>query len=125
MKIKLNTVLTANAIFRNIIDNDTENKIDSVFKFKLLTMLKEMSNSVTTFEEIRNEKIKEYGTIDDESGQYQIDQKSEDFKKFNDELLNLVDEEVEINISKIKLNDAIKYGLNSYTLQNILDIIEP
>lgn len=125
MKIKLNTILVANAIFRNIIDNDTDNKIDSTFKFKLLTMLKDMSNSVSAFEEIRNEKIKEYGAINEENGQYYIDEKSDNVKKFNEELLKLVDEEVDININKIKINDAIKYGLNSYTMQNLIEIIEP
>lgn len=125
MKIKLNTVLTANTIFRNIIDNDKDNTIDSVFKFKLLSMLKEMTNAVTTFEEVRNEKIQKYGSLDKETGQYKIDENSENFKKINEELLELVNEEVDVNISKIKLDDAIRNGLNSYLLQNLIEIIEP
>ena len=56
MKIKLGTVLDLNAMLKAIIDN-TELKIDSLLKFKLLGILKNIEIPVNNFETIRNENI--------------------------------------------------------------------
>ena len=58
MKIKLGIVLDLNAMLKVIIDN-TELKIDSLLKFKLLGILKNIEIPVNNFETIRNEKIRE------------------------------------------------------------------
>ena len=58
MKIKLGIVLELNNMLKAIIDN-TELKIDSLLKFKLLGMLKNREIPVNNFEAVRNEKIRE------------------------------------------------------------------
>ena len=60
MKIKLGNVLEINNVLKSIIDN-TELKIDALFKFKLLGIMKSFEIPIANFEIIRNEKIKEYG----------------------------------------------------------------
>ena len=64
MKIKLGIVLDLNAMLKAIIDN-TELKIDSLLKFKLLGILKNIEIPVNNFEAVRNEKIREYGKEND------------------------------------------------------------
>ena len=59
MTIKLATVLQLNNLLKSIIDN-TELKIDSLFKFRLLGIMKNIENPVNNFETIRNYKIREY-----------------------------------------------------------------
>ena len=55
MKIKLGNILEINNVLKQIIDN-TELKIDALFKFKLLGIMKSFEMPVANFDAIRNEK---------------------------------------------------------------------
>ena len=66
MKIKLKDILQINNILKAIIEN-SEIKIDPLFKFKLLGILKNIEIPIMNFETIRNEKIREYGKENEKS----------------------------------------------------------
>ena len=66
--MKLKEILNLNQVIKLIIDNK-ELKIDSLLKFRLLGILKDIEPSVSNFEIIRNENIREFGQpVNDENG---------------------------------------------------------
>ena len=100
MKIKLKDILQLNNILKAIIDNN-ELKIDPLFKFKLLGILKNIETPIMNFETIRNEKIMEYGT-ETKNGNVQIPKEdAEAIKKYNDSLFEVLDSDVAINVEKL------------------------
>lgn len=123
MKIKLATVLQLNNLLKSIIDN-TELKIDSLFKFRLLGIMKNIENPVNNFETIRNDKIREYGK-EDEEGNIGISKEDVDaLKKFTEDMDKIVDSDVEINIQKLKASDVFDKGLPADYLVGLYPIIE-
>ena len=123
MKLKLGEVLNLNQILKIIID-DSDSKIDSLLKFKLLGIMKSIEPLVQNFEIIRNEKINEYGEPTDD-GRVQISVENKDaIKKFNEDINKLASEEVSINITKFKPSDIFDKGLKSEYLVNLYPIIE-
>lgn len=121
MKLKLGEVLNLNQILKIIID-DSDSKIDSLLKFKLLGIMKSIEPLVQNFEIIRNEKINEYGEQTDD-GRMQIKDK-EAIQKFSEDINKLANEEVTINITKFKPNDVFDKGLKSEYLVSLYPIIE-
>ena len=127
MKIKLGNVLEINNVLKAIIDN-TELKIDALFKFKLLGIMKNFEIPIANFEVIRNEKIKEYGKeTEDENGNKSIgidvDDK-ETIAKFSEDINKVIDSEVEVNIEKLKAIDVFDKGLPTEYLVKLYPIIE-
>lgn len=123
MTIKLATVLQLNNLLKSIIDN-TELKIDSLFKFRLLGIMKNIENPVNNFETIRNDKIREYGK-EDEEGNIGISKEDVDaLKKFTEDMDKIVDSDVEINIQKLKASDVFDKGLPADYLVGLYPIIE-
>ena len=123
MTIKLATVLQLNNLLKSIIDN-TELKIDSLFKFRLLGIMKNIENPVNNFETIRNDKIREYGK-EDEEGNIGISKEDVDaLKKFTEDMDKIVDSDVEINIQRLKASDVFDKGLPADYLVGLYPIIE-
>lgn len=123
MKIKLGEVMNLNQTLKSIID-DNNTKMDSLFKFKLLGIMKSLENHVSNFEIIRNEKIMEYGT-ETENGNIQIPKDdSEAIKKFNDSLLEVLNSDVDITIEKLKSADVFNKGVKAEYLMGLYPIIE-
>ena len=123
MKIKLGTVLDLNAMLKAIIDN-TELKIDSLLKFKLLGILKNIEIPVNNFEAVRNEKIREYGKENDEGNIGISADDTESMEKFTNDLNEVVNSEVEVNIQKLKAVDVFDKGLPAEYLVGLYSIIE-
>ena len=123
MKIKLETVLDLNAMLKAIIDN-TELKIDSLLKFKLLGILKNIEIPVNNFEAIRNEKIREYGKENDEGNIGISADDKESMEKFTNDLNEVINSEVEVNIQKLKATDVFDKGLPAEYLVGLYSIIE-
>ena len=125
--MKLKDILSINQILKIIIDN-SELNIDTLLKFKLLGIMKNIEILVNNFEIIRNEKIKEYGKeIEDENGNkttgIDINDK-ESMDKFSNDLNKILDSEVEINIQKLKPFDVFDKGLPAEYLVGLYPIIE-
>ena len=127
MKIKLGNVLEINNVLKSIIDN-TELKIDALFKFKLLGIMKSFEIPIANFEVIRNEKIKEYGKeTEDENGNKSIGIGVDDkdaIAKFSEDINKVIDSEVDINIEKLKAIDVFDKGLPTEYLVKLYPIIE-
>lgn len=127
MKIKLGNVLEINNVLKSIIDN-TELKIDALFKFKLLGIMKNIEVPIENFEVIRNEKIKEYGKeLEDENGNKSIGIDANDkdaIAKFSKDINKVIDSEVEVNIEKLKAIDVFDKGLPTEYLVKLYPIIE-
>ena len=127
MKIKLGNVLEINNVLKSIIDN-TELKIDALFKFKLLGIMKNIEVPIANFEVIRNEKIKEYGKeLEDENGNKSIGIDANDkdaITKFSKDINKVIDSEVDVNIEKLKAIDVFDKGLPTEYLVKLYPIIE-
>ena len=127
MKIKLGNVLEINNVLKSIIDN-TELKIDALFKFKLLGIMKNIEVPIANFEVIRNEKIKEYGKeLEDENGNKSIGIDANDkdaIIKFSEDINKVIESEVDINIEKLKAIDVFDKGLPTEYLVKLYPIIE-
>ena len=127
MKIKLGNILEINNVLKQIIDN-TELKIDALFKFKLLGIMKNIEVPIANFEVIRNEKIKEYGKeLEDENGNKSIGIDANDkdaIAKFSKDINKVIDSEVEVNIEKLKAIDVFDKGLSTEYLVKLYPIIE-
>jgi hypothetical protein len=122
INMKLADVLTLNRTLKSIIDNN--DKVEALFKFKLLGIMKSIENYVANFEVIRNEKINEYGTKT-EDGQVTIppDDK-ETIKKFNDDMLKIIESEVTVNITKLNVKEVFDNIHSSEYLIGLYPIIE-
>lgn len=124
IKMKLAEAINLNAILKTIIDDDANKKMDALFKFRLLGIMKSLESNVKNFETIRNEKIKEYGTTDDE-GNVKIDQNDiELLKKFSDSLNAVLLSNITISIEKLKVKDIFDKGVSSEYLVGLYGIIE-
>ena len=127
MKIKLGNILEINNVLKSIIDN-TELKIDALFKFKLLGIMKSFEIPIANFEVIRNDKIKEYGKeLEDENGNTSIGIDANDkdaITKFSKDINKVIDSEVDVNIEKLKAIDVFDKGLPTEYLVKLYPIIE-
>ena len=127
MKIKLGNILEINNVLKSIIDN-TELKIDALFKFKLLGIMKSFETPIANFEVIRNNKIKEYGKeLEDENGNKSIGIDANDkdaIAKFSKDINKVIESEVEVNIEKLKAIDVFDKGLPTEYLVKLYPIIE-
>ena len=127
MKIKLGNILEINNVLKQIIDN-TELKIDALFKFKLLGIMKSFEIPIANFEVIRNEKIREYGKeLEDENGNKSIGIDANDKEivdKFSEDINKVIESEVDVNINKLKSIDVFDKGLPADYLVRLYPIIE-
>ena len=127
MKIKLGNILEINNVLKSIIDN-TELKIDALFKFKLLGIMKSFEVPIANFNVIRDEKIKEYGKeLEDENGNKSIGIDANDkdaIVKFSEDINKVIESEVDVNIEKLKAIDVFDKGLPTEYLVKLYPIIE-
>ena len=127
MRIKLGNILEINNVLKSIIDN-TELKIDALFKFKLLGIMKSFEIPIANFEVIRNDKIKEYGKeLEDENGNKSIGIDTDDKEtvdKFSKDINKVIESEVYVNINKLKSVDVFDKGLPADYLVILYPIIE-
>ena len=125
--MRLKDILNINQILQLIIDN-SELNIDTLLKFKLLGIMKNIEVLVNNFEIIKNEKIREYGKeTEDKNGNKTIGidiNDKECMKKFSDDLNKILDSNVEINIQKLKPSDVFDKGLPAEYLVGLYTIIE-
>ena len=123
MTVKLATVLDLNNLLKTIIDN-TELKIDSLLKFKLLGILKNIEIPVNNFEVVRNEKIREYGKENDEGNIGISADDTESMEKFTKDMNEVINSDVEVNIQKLKAVDVFDKGLPADYVVGLYPIIE-
>ncbi len=121
--LTLGEVLNLNQTLKAIID-DNKAKVDSLFKFKLLGIMKSAETHVANFETIRNEKIMEYGK-EAEDGSIQIPKEDKDaVKQFNDSLIQIINSQVTVNIDRLKAADVFNKGVKAEHLIGLYPIME-
>lgn len=126
--MKLKKILNLNQVIKSIIDN-RELKIDSLLKFRLLGIMKDIEPSIVNFETIRNENIREFGQpVNDEKGNiisYEIPQDDEvSVNKFRESLEELLNTDVQITVHKLRVSDVFDKGLPAEYLVGLYSIIE-
>lgn len=122
-KLKFGDVLNLNQTLKLIID-DNETKVEPLFKFKLLGIMKSIENYVNNFELIRNEKIMEYGTKTDDGNIQVPKDDAEAFQKFKDDLNQIINSDVTVNIETLKASDVFDKGVKADYLVGLYPIID-
>lgn len=122
--MKLAEVVNLNIVLKKIIDDTSNKKMDALFKFKLLGILKSLEPSASNFELIRNEKIKEYGQKD-ENGNIKIDENDvKAIENVSNALNPILVSDVIVNIEKLKIKDVFDKGVPSEYLIALYGIME-
>lgn len=125
IKLKLSEVLNLNNTIKAIIDeqnNDT--KTDSLLKFKLLGIMKNIELHIANFEVIRNEKIREYGKTDENNTISISPEDTEAISKFTKDMNTLLNSDVTITIDKLKAADVFDKGVPAEYLVGLYGIME-
>lgn len=124
VKMQLKDIITLYHTLKTIIDGDKELKIDALFKFKLLGIMKNIETPVANFDFIRNEKIQEYGT-QDEQGRFSISPDNQEaIEKFKEDLNKVTCSEIDISIEKLKAKEAFASGIPADLLIGLYNIME-
>lgn len=125
IKLKLSEVLNLNNTIKAIIDeqnNDT--KTDSLLKFKLLGIMKNIELHIANFEVIRNEKIREYGKTDENNTISISPEDTEAISKFTKDMNTLLNSDVTVTIDKLKAADVFDKGVAAEYLVGLYGIME-
>lgn len=124
MKMKLKDWMVLNQTLKNLIDHDTDQTIQTLFKYKILGILKQLETPIANFEIIRNEKIREYGT-ENENGTISIPEEQEEtIRQFTDDMNTLIESEVDVPIEKFKAEEVFRSGVPADYLVGLYGIIE-
>lgn len=120
--LKLREILKLNSSLSQIIESD----IDALFKFKILGILNTIEPLVENYRLVRGEKINKYGKPSSEKeGQVIITpDDSEAIAKFNEDMTELLNSEVNINIEKFKADYIFTKAIDVNVLIGLYPIIE-
>lgn len=120
--LKLSEVLNINQALKSIID-DSQIKLSSLMKFKMLGILREINPTVSNFDIIYNEKIVEYGEKQ-KNGDYKISgDNKQAVSNFNRDIKEVVDSDVTIFIEKLKADKIFESGIKANHLIKLYPII--
>ncbi len=121
--LKLSEVLNINQALKNIIDNPPT-KLNSLMKFKMLGILREIDPTVSNFDIIYNEKIIEYGEKQ-KNGDYKITgDNKQAVANFNRDIKEVTDSNVTIFIEKLKADEIFESGIKADYLVRLYPIID-
>lgn len=121
-KLKLEEVINLNQTLKQIIDDNTISDVS--LKFKLLTILKSLEPHIQNFQIIREQKIVEYGSKDENGNIVIAKDDVQAIEKFTTDMESLISTDVIITVSKLKQDDVFNKGLTSQQLIGIYNIIE-
>ena len=122
MKLKVSEILNLNMLLKAIIDN--EKKVDTLFKFKLLGILKSIEDHVINFEVIKNEKIQEFGKEDENGNTVIPPEDQETIEKFSESIKSTLNSEVTVTFDNLKVSEVFDKGVSSEYLVGLYSIIE-
>lgn len=132
-------ILNYYSTIRNLIDSSIE--INSLIKYKLLGILKQLEPFIQNYETIREELIQKYGSEDangrigifvpskddfesDEDFKKAIEEYKTTVEKYTDEQNKILTSEVDVNIKKIGYEDMMNSGIPATYLVALYDLIE-
>lgn len=127
MEMKLNEVLQLDAVIKSIIDSK-ELPVSTVFKFRLLGILKSLESHVNNYEIVRVEKVKQYGkqTLDEKGNMIdcKVEPNTENEKLFRLDIEEILNTDVVVDIQKLKLKETFDSGLPTNYLLHLYPIME-
>ena len=124
MEIKICDVLILYQTLKHIID-DSQIKLDPLFKFRLLGIMKSLEPHIENFEVIRKEKIKEYGKESETDGSISIPpDDAEAVENFQKDISLITDSFINVNIDKLKAEEIFNKGISADCLISLYPIIE-
>jgi len=109
------------------IANLSAQKLPVAVSYKISVFIKKMQPELTSFNEKKNELVKEYGTVKlneegKETENYEF--KGENIAKFNEKIEELLDQDVAIEVPDIKLADLGDITIEPRNLINIAWLIK-
>ena len=138
IKLTIQEILNYDSVVKNIIDNTS---VDGILKFRFLQMAKQFESTVENVNKVRDELIDKYSEVN-ENGQSGIFQprrdqfvSDEDYNaavkkfddtiaKFNKDMKKVLDDTVELEITKFKASDIMNAGIPSDALLVLYNLIE-
>lgn len=134
----VNSIITYDRVIKDIIDNS---KLDGLVKFKFLQIAKQFEPIVSDFQKVRDELISKIGSQLDNGSVGILEPKKDDYdtdaayqdavktyteqvEEFQKQLTPILNEEVSVDIKKIKADVIMNSGISSEALLVIFDLIE-
>jgi len=113
--MKLGDLVNSKAALESLL----KNPLNITVGWELKTFVKAINPELTSFEEVNNEKIKEFGEeVKDEEGKStgKIKVKEENFEEFAKQVNELLNKELEIKVPQIKIGDIKEVSLTTAEL---------
>lgn len=123
IKLKLEEVLDVNNTLKKIID-DKNMKLNTLLKFRLLSIMKTLEPHIISFEIIKNEKIVEYGKKNKDGISEIKKEDTEALNKFRNALKPILKNQVTINLELLDPNEIFNSNLRSDYLMRLYPIIK-
>ena len=121
--LKLKELLKINNTLEQILNDNANPKIDSLFRFKILSILKNLEDYVINFHLIRNQKIQQYGHDDKEGNIFIRPDDKESIEKFNKDMLPILESNVELELHLLEQEDVFLKDLDSRVLVAMYPLI--
>lgn len=121
--MKVKEIAQINSAIKMLLD-DTKVSFGTKLKFQFLTIMKQLEPIVTNITTLRDEKIREYGT-EDENGEISIKKSdTETVAKFQNDMEELFNTDVDLVVTKINAEDIFQYKIPADYLLALYSIIE-
>ena len=121
--MKVKEIAQINSAIKMLLD-DTKVSFGTKLKFQFLTIMKQLEPIVTNITTLRDEKIREYGT-EDENGEISIKKSdTETITKFQKDMEELFNTDVDLVVTKINAEDIFQYKIPADYLLALYSIIE-
>lgn len=120
MKIKLKNILDGLDALGTIYNQ----KLSGVVAHRLSKAIANVKDEIDTFNEVRDKLLKEYGSINEENpGQYTFETEEQRIK-FEEEMGELLEKEVELNVPVLSEKDIEQIQISAAELATISWIIK-
>ena len=124
IKLKLSDLLLINDALEKILNNRSSGGMDTLFQFKILGILKELERHVSSYNQIRNEKIKEYGKPG-ENGEIAIPPEDDQaIRKFHDDLIPILNSEISVALEPLEPENVFSMNLDAKMLLALYPLME-
>lgn len=101
----MKTTLRKAVISEGVLQDLSRTKMSTLTAWKILKILNTLSKETQIFRDIREEKIKEYGTINQETGEYFVPENTDNYNTIVRELEEVLNSEIELDIKPIDIHD--------------------
>lgn len=120
IQCKIGQIMDIYIVIKKIIE---DKKIDNaLLKYKLLTVFKSIEGIVNNFNVIRNEKVRKYGSLDDE-GNYNIDSTDKNHDAYVSELDEVLMFDEVVKVKTLKASEVFSEEIPLLELSVLFPII--